>query len=122
MNKNDWYATSMTTNIAESAHALSRKEGKHLSLVGAIQMRKKIDQRFLDTMNVAVNQGIMSRTGNQTIIGRTERSLKRTQKAIAKRKEKAKEDDSAKNALQIAERLIGIPAETVDKLLKSMEK
>lgn len=124
MNKNDWYTTSMTTNIAESAHALSQKDGKHLSLVGAIQMGKKIDQRFLDTMSAAVNRGIMSRTGNQTIIGRTERNLKRSQKAVAKRKEKAMQDDSAANALQIAETLIksGVSAGIVETFLKSMEK
>ena len=36
MNRNDWYATSMTINVAENAHALSQKDDKHLSLVGAI--------------------------------------------------------------------------------------
>src|SRR5271169_4896811 len=36
----DWVATSFTMTIAESAHALSQRHGKHLTLVGAIQSEK----------------------------------------------------------------------------------
>ena len=51
--------------------------------------------------------------------------MKRSKKAAAKRKDTAKGNEPAVNALQIAENLIkqGVPAETVDKFLKSsMEK
>ena len=127
MKRDDWFDTSMSTNIAESAHAVSQKDGTHLSLVRAIQMGKKVDQRFLDNRDVASNMGIMSRTGNQTVTGRTERNLKRSKKAAAKRKHTATAngDEPAVNTLQIAENLIkqGVPAETIDKFLKSsMEK
>jgi hypothetical protein len=97
------------------------EDGTRLSLVGAIQAGKRIDERFGETMSMAVNRGTMSRTGNQTITERTERNLKRTQKTAAKSKEKAKNDDPTVATLKIAETLIreGVSVATVDKFLKT---
>jgi len=44
----DWIATSFTTNIGESAHALAQRHGKHLTLVGAIQAAEKLDNQFFN--------------------------------------------------------------------------
>jgi hypothetical protein len=128
MDRDDWYGTSMSTNIAESAHALSQRDGIHLSLVAAIQAGKKIDDRFLEVKAAAVNTGIMSRSGNQSGAGRAERNLKRSQKAAEKRKGKStvkevnKEDESdAMKTLRMAQDLIkeGVPAATIDAFLKN---
>ena len=88
MNRDDWFTTSTSTNLAESAHALSQRDGTRLTLVNAIQMGKKIDHRFLESRHVAENMGIMSRWGNRTITGRTQDNLKRSKKATAKKNEK----------------------------------
>jgi hypothetical protein len=51
----DWITTSFTTNIAESAHALAQRHGKHLTLVGAIQVAERLDsQRFNLSQTVTV--------------------------------------------------------------------
>jgi hypothetical protein len=112
MDLEDWFATSMSTNIAESAHAYGQMEGKHLTLVTAIQLAKKLDQRFLDVRNAA-NMGVMSRHGNQRITGRTQTNLKRSRK-VAQKKE------SVESAFQMAQDLIekGVSSEVVSLVLK----
>src|SRR4030095_16631208 len=48
MKKDDWYSTSHSTNIAESAHAHSQRDGTRLTLVSAIQIARQLDERFLE--------------------------------------------------------------------------
>src|SRR5438045_8140175 len=45
MSMEDWFTTSHNTNIAEVAHAISQIEGKHLSLVAAIEKAQALDNR-----------------------------------------------------------------------------
>jgi hypothetical protein len=115
MKRDDWNSTSDSTNLAESAHALSQRDGTKLTLVAAIERARRLDQRFLEGKNVAENMGIMSRHGNQTLTGRTERNLKRSKKTATK-KNKSKKNPT----LEMAQKLIaeGIPKETVNDYLK----
>jgi hypothetical protein len=80
----DWYSTSYTTNIAESAHAHSQRDGTRLTLVSAVQRGRLLDQRFLEGENAAQTVGVISKYGNQSITGRTAKNLKRTKKAVKK--------------------------------------
>lgn len=118
MNRDDWNDTSDTTNLAESAHALSQREGTRLTLVAAIERAKLVDKRFLEGKHAAENMGIMSRHGNQTLTGRTQKNLKRSKKATAK-KNKTKKDPTVE-AFEMAQNLIaqGIHPETVNDHLK----
>jgi hypothetical protein len=67
MRRDFWYSTSFTTNIGESAHAFGQGEGKHLSLIAAIQKAKDMDERFLQTRNAAVNFAVMSNWGDRSL-------------------------------------------------------
>ena len=118
MKRDDWNSTSDSTNLAESAHALSQRDGTKLTLVAAIERARRLDQRFLEGKNAAENMGIMSRHGNQTLTGRTERNLKRSKKAAAKKNKSNK--DPILEAFEMAQKLIteGIPKETVNDYLK----
>jgi len=118
MKSDDWNSMSDSTNLAESAHALSQRDGTKLTLVAAIEKARRLNLWFLEGKNAAENMGIMSRHGNQTLMGRTERNLKRSKKAAAK-KNKSKKDPILE-AFEMAQKLIaeGIPKETVNDYLK----
>jgi hypothetical protein len=66
----DWYSTSNTTNIAESALAHSQRDGTRLTLVSAIQCGKQLDQRFLEGEHAAQSFGVTSKYGNHSVTGR----------------------------------------------------
>ena len=81
----DWYSTSHTTNIAESAHEHSQRDGTRLTLVSAVQRGRLLDRRFLEGGNAAQTMGVISKYGNQSIAGRATKNLKRTKKAAKKK-------------------------------------
>ncbi len=84
MSEHDWKTTSFTTNIAESAHALSQREGKKLSLLAAIQKGKNVDHRFLLQYQATCNYGVTANYGNTFMSGRKALALTR-QKAKARK-------------------------------------
>lgn len=84
----DWYSTSHDTNIAESAHVVSQKDGTRLTLVSAIQVVKKLDIRSLDGQNIAKNMAVFSRQGNQSTTERAAKNIKRQKKIAEKRAKK----------------------------------
>lgn len=69
MKREDWYSTSHNTNIAESAHVVSQKDGTRLTLLSAIQVGKTLDMRSFDGQNIAQNMGVFSRHGNLSLTG-----------------------------------------------------
>lgn len=117
----DWYSTSHTTNIAESAHAHSQRDGTRLTLVSAVQRGRLLDRRFLEGENAAQTMGVISKYGNQSITGRATKNLKRTKKAA---KKKAKGDAAAQQQEAIlarAQDLIheGVSMDVVELYLKT---
>ena len=91
MNHRYWDTTSNSTNIAESAHALSQRHGTNLTLVAAIKIARNLDFGRADSQNAMRRQGIAVRYGDNSIAGRTKRNLNRA-KAVEKRRQKAQED------------------------------
>jgi hypothetical protein len=73
----DWVATSFTTNIAENAHALSQRHGKHLTLVGAIQLGEKLDRQHFQLARIVQTTGLSAMYGNRSTTGRARKSLVR---------------------------------------------
>ena len=73
----DWIDTSFTTNIAESAHALSQRYGKQLTLVGAIQMGEKLDSQYFELEKIVQKSGLNVQYGNHSGTGRARTSLNR---------------------------------------------
>jgi hypothetical protein len=84
MSPADWYSTSHTTNIAESAHAYSQRSGTRLNLVSAVLRGKQLDHLFLEG-EAAQRQGIGSRYGNNSVTGRATKNLQRRQKVVKKK-------------------------------------
>lgn len=103
MSKDDWRDTNHSTNLAEAAHALSQREGVRMSLVGAVKMGRMIDASFLERRTIAENTGVMSRSGNQTITGRTVRNLKRAQKAYAKKKKNETQESEEESGTEMVQ-------------------
>jgi hypothetical protein len=119
MNWDDWYSTSRDTNIAESAHAHSHRDGINLTLVAAVETGKKLDERSLHNERAAQTMGIISKYGNQSVTGRTAKSIKRAKKSASK---KAKNDPAAQqqeNILGFANNLVyeGVPPNVVGQFL-----
>jgi hypothetical protein len=85
MSKGDWYSTSRSTNLAESPHRFGQRRGTHLTLVGAIQEGKRIDQRFIEVRDAVMKMGVMSKHGNMRLTGRTRRNLRRMKMAAEKK-------------------------------------
>ena len=125
MKRGDWYSTSHDTNIAESAHVISQKDGIRLTLVSAIQVAKRLDMRSLDGQRIAQNMAVFSRQGNQSVAGKAAKNIKRQKKTAEKRAKKKtmKIDvgqDAGENILVKAARLLdeGLSLEVVDFFLK----
>ena len=76
MNRDDWFSTSFTTNIAESAHAVSQRYGVRLTLVAAIQHGQKIDLKAAGTLQLATTWGVYLKYGNNSLTGRTATNIK----------------------------------------------
>src|SRR5436309_2288719 len=99
MNRQDWYSTSVDTNIAESAHAQSQRLGVKLTLVTAVQKGKEKDSRFFDLEQAIASHGISAKYGNMSLSGRTKQSLIRNQARQRRRqatKQKEKDEEIVK--------------------------
>ena len=79
MNRQDWYSTSVDTNIAESAHAQSQRLGVKLTLATAVQKGKEKDSRFFDLEQAFASHGISAKYGNMSLSGRAKQSATRNQ-------------------------------------------
>jgi hypothetical protein len=86
-----WGNTSFTTNVAESAHALSQRYGTHMTLVGAIQQSQKIDEQFFVVQRSIRDSGIARGYGNRSVTGRGKKNMIRYEKIAKKRREKERE-------------------------------
>ena len=116
----DWLTTRNDTNVAESAHALSQRHGKRLSLVSAIKKGQEIDKRFLFAETASRTVGIANKYGNNSKSGRDAQSINRTKAA-----NKKKNDMDPVLAMQLetireGRDLMngGVPAETVTALIE----
>ena len=74
MSHSDWYSINSSTNIVESAHAQSQREGKHLTLVSTIQIGQRLDLRQFELERATHSFGITSRYGNNSMIGRAKKN------------------------------------------------
>jgi hypothetical protein len=121
MDWNDWYSTSFDTNIAESAHAYSHRDGVRLTLVSAVQRGKLLDERFLVGKHAAKRGGIISKYSNHSITGRTASNLKRTKKAAIKKSKKDPVLQQQESILERAQSLVhdGVSIDVVDLFLKT---
>jgi hypothetical protein len=117
MSRADWFSTSFTTNIAESAHAQSQRDGVRLSLVGAIQRGMAVDTRYFEAEAAMHSFGIGTRYGNTAMSGRMGQNLTRKKNKAKKNKK----DLIDENTLAMAQELIksGVSAEVVENFLNS---
>ena len=79
MNRNDWYSTSVDTNIAESSHAQSKLSGVKLTLVTAVQKGKEKDSQFFGLESAVISHGISAKYGNMSLSVRAKQSATRNQ-------------------------------------------
>jgi len=123
MNATDWIETSFTTNIAESAHALSQKYGKQMTLMGAIQAGQKLDSQYFEVEKNIQMSGVMVRYGNNSATGHARKSLNR-KKARTEAAKKSKKQEMTEKTLMEAKNLVhaGISAEVVEQFLSSKSK
>lgn len=123
MRQTDWIATSFTTNIGESAHALSQRHGKHLSLVGAIQAVEKLDTQQARLAQVVHISGVNAMYGNNNSTGRARKNLVR-QRNRAEATKKSKKHETTEKVLMEAKRLLdsGISKEVIEEFLSSKSK
>ena len=117
MSRADWFATSFTTNIAESAHAQSQRDGIRLSLVGAIQRGMAIETRYFEAELAMHTFGVGTRYGNTAMTGRIDQNLTRRKSKAKQKKEKEVAIDE--NVLNIAQELVksGVAIEVVENFL-----
>jgi len=101
MNATYWMDTSFTTNIAESAHAQSQRDGTKLTLVAAIQRAAQLDSRFFETRAATRNMGVPVRYGDRSVSGLAKRNINRAAKANEKRKDKGKELETANQQTEL---------------------
>jgi len=76
ISRENWFTTGFNTNVAESAHALSQRYGKHLSLVGAVTACERIDKQFFEMRRNVLNFGLSIGYAKSTP-ARTQTNLKR---------------------------------------------
>lgn len=95
MNLKDWQTTSFTTNIAESAHANSQRDGIRLSLLAAVQRGRKLDLQFLQLEHAAFKFGVNPRYGNISFAGRKKKAIVRQKAKSARKALKAKAIESS---------------------------
>jgi hypothetical protein len=117
----DWYSTSNTTNIAESAHAHSQRDGTHLTLVSAIQRGKQLDKRFLAGEHAAQSFGVPSKYGNHSVTGRASKNLARAKTATKKQQQQDPKLQQQQDVLSRAQDLIhqGLSLDVVELFLKT---
>ena len=121
MSKADWYTTSCNTNVAESAHAHSQRDGTRLSLVSAILKARKLDAIHFECEEAIRTMGIGSRYGNSSSSGRAAKNLNRSKAAAKKRVKGNVELQQQEDVLARAQDLIyeGMSKEVVGAFLKS---
>lgn len=123
MKATDWIETSFTTNIAESAHALSQRHGKQLTLVGAIQAGEKLDSQHFQLARLVQKTGLNAAYGNRNTTGRTRKNLSR-QRSRAEIVKKGKKNEMTEKILMEAKHLLdsGISKDVVEEFLTSKSK
>jgi hypothetical protein len=106
MNHMYWQSTSFNTNIAESAHAQAQRDGKHLTLVGAIEKGEEIDARFFGARNARRLMGVQVRYGDNSVGGNAKKNINRTKAAekSKQRRQKEKEKEKEQERQRIKER------------------
>jgi hypothetical protein len=92
MSKEDWFSTSMNTNIAEAQHYQAQREGTRMTLVSAIQKGLAVDKRFFEAKAAVRSVGVSVKYGNKSMTGRAKENITR-KKASAKKKDKGKEKE-----------------------------
>jgi len=64
---NYWYSTSVDTNIAESVHAQSQRDGVKLTLVTAVKKGERVDLLMFSLEQAAISDGISTKYGNRSM-------------------------------------------------------
>jgi hypothetical protein len=121
MKPEDFFSTSFTTNIGESAHANAQQEGIHLSLVGAIQTGLRFDNRFFEAERTISSFGVTGSYGATGTVGRIVKNITRN-KATAKRREKKSEAKNGNESMEVVakcQQLVsaGISATLIEEIL-----
>jgi hypothetical protein len=98
MSKGDWYTTSNNTNVAESAHAYSQRDGTRLTLVSAVLKGKKLDSIHFDRTAAIVTMGVRSHYGDSSSTGRAGKNAIHAKAAANK---KAKQNVELKQKLDV---------------------
>lgn len=104
MSRADWFSTSFTTNIAESAHANSQREGVRLTIVSAITEGERLDSRFFQAELAMGTMGVGLRYGNTSMTGRTTQNVGR-RKSKAQQKKDREEGKIDQDLLTVAREL-----------------
>lgn len=114
MSREDWFSTSTSTNIAEAQHAQAQREGKHLTLVSAIQKGLAVDKRFFQAKAAVQSVGVSVKYGNNSMTGRAKQSIIRNKASAAKKKDKGKEKEIQppdEDTLQVCNNLAELDAD-----------
>ena len=121
MSRTDWFTTSHNTNIAESAHAISQREGKNLSLVAAIEKAQQLDKRVLDTAIAVQEMGIQHKYGNNSTSGRIFKNLNHSTNVRKQKEAQKPEVLMLKEVIDQAQEMIrdGIDKSVIENLLKA---
>ena len=124
MGRSDWYSTSVDTNIAESAHAQSQRDGVKLTLVTAVKKGERLDSLMFSLEQAAMSGGISAKYGNRSMSGRARQNLTRTQARQRKKQEKDKEYSGPTEALRLATELVqrGVAPSAVEGFLLSQKE
>ena len=91
MNYEDWSKTSFSSNLAESAHAQSQRDGKQLTLVAAIQKAQHLDNRFFISREAVRTKGVSVRYGDNSMSGLVKKNMNRSKKTADKRRQKTQD-------------------------------
>jgi len=120
MSREDWRSTSSTTNNAESAHAQSQREGIKLTLLTAVNKGKRLDSRHFEAAHAMQGFGVPVRYGNNSMTGRTKKTVVRQKSG--RRKALASAREVGAKELEIAGDLIqaGVSKEVVEELLNKI--
>jgi hypothetical protein len=123
MKATDWIDTSLTTNIAENAHALSQRYGKQLTLVGAIQAGQKLDGQHFELKQMVQSSGLRAMYGNGNATGRIKKNLNR-QRGRLEASKKDKKSQGTENVPKEARSLMdaGVSKEAIEEFLAAKAK
>jgi hypothetical protein len=121
MNRQDWYSTSVDTNIAESSHAQSQLSGVKLTLVTAMQKGKEKDSRFFGLEQAVISHGISAKYGNMSLSGRAKQSVTRNQGRQRKKQATTKQKDAGEAAVVQEMAKQGITFDDVKKYMASQK-